>query len=124
MIAVGCATNAKYSKILNSWVDGPVDKLYASWGPPDRNSTVADGRQIIVYAQQENVQSGGYNYVDTVVSTGVTTHSGMKTTEIQQKTPVRDVNLWCTTTFIANSSGIITSASSDGNNCRGKPARL
>jgi hypothetical protein len=123
LIGVGCATNAKYSKILDSWSGGRVDKLYTSWGQPDRSTNAPDGRQIIVYTQEANVQSGGYNDVYTVVSSGATTHSGMKSTEVQKKAPVRDVNFWCETTFIATPSGIITSATSNGNNCRGRPAR-
>ena len=123
LIGVGCATNAKYNKILNSWSGGHVDKLYTSWGQPDRSSIASDGRQIIVYTQQDNVQSGGYDNDYTVISSGATTHSGMKSTQVQQKTSVRDVNFWCETTFIATPGGIITSATSNGNNCRGRPAR-
>ncbi|MDG2087381.1 MAG: hypothetical protein P8J68_01395 [Arenicellaceae bacterium] len=123
LIFAGCATNTIYSKILDTWPGGHVDKLYTSWGQPDRSSTVSDGRQIIEYNQQSNVQSGGYNYVDTIVTMGPTTNSGMETTEVTRQAPIREVNMWCTTTFIANSSGIITGASSKGNNCRGKPAR-
>jgi hypothetical protein len=68
LIGVGCATNAKYNKILNSWSGGHVDKLYTSWGQPDRSSISSDGRQIIVYTQQDNVQSGGYDNDYTVIS--------------------------------------------------------
>ena len=122
LVFVGCATNAKYSNVLDSWGGVHVDELTTSWGSPDQSSTVADGRQIIEYEQQENVQSGGHTYVSTIVTMGATPHGGMRSSEVQKQAPVRDVSLWCKTTFIANSSGIITSATSEGNNCKGKPA--
>ena len=123
LIVCGCATTANYDKILDTWAGAHMDKLFSSWGPPFRRSKLSDGGQIITYVQEEDVQTGGYSYVESVTSAGPTTHSGIRTTEVQRQAPVRNVTLLCTTNFTVNASGIVTNSSWEGNNCKTNPSR-
>jgi hypothetical protein len=44
----------------NSWQGASYDEVVARWGPPARNATLADGRQVHTWTSQEApVRAGG-----------------------------------------------------------------
>ncbi len=119
----GCATTANYEKILATWVGNHSDNLVSSWGPPQSFYELSNGGRVLEYSNQRNAQIGGYTTTtpQTTYHSGSTsygnTFSGTSTTYVQTQTPTYNVNLWCKTRFTANSNGIITNWTWQGNNC-------
>lgn len=131
LAVAGCATTANYEKILRSWVGVHVDRLVASWGPPQGSFKLSDGGQVLEYTDQRTMQLGGYTYTEpqTTYHSGSAsaygsrggyaygTYSGRSTTYVQKQTPVYNIPLTCRTRFTVNPQGIITKWSWEGNNC-------
>ena len=110
-LLLGCATTAKYEKILDSWIGSTEDRLVRSWGPPDsvydspsqRYLTYMDSRQGYVPGTAPTYQS--YAIGNTVYTKPVGGSQGYS------------YSMHCKTTFeIAD--GRITSWRYEGNSCR------
>jgi len=134
LVLTGCATTAGYEKVLSSWVGDSVDHLISSWGQPASSYQLSDGGRVLEYSSQHNMQFGGITtnvpvttfqngtanaYANNGVSaTG--SYSGTSTTFVPQTSPVQTITMQCSTRFTANSQGIITNWSWQGNDCKAK----
>ncbi len=118
----GCATTAKYEAKLNTWIGTSEDSLIASWGVPDKEYRLNDGKKAIEFVRKNIVQTGGYTYTvpQTTYQAGVIgnqTYSGTSTQYVREITPVEKYKLFCKTSFIINSSGKVESWHHEGNDC-------
>jgi hypothetical protein len=59
LLLVGCATLADVDKARDSWHGARYDDVVLRWGPPNRSTTLADGRQISTWVS-EGVSGGGF----------------------------------------------------------------
>ena len=130
LVLAGCATTAKYEKILDAWVGHSTDELIRSWGPPQNTSALQNGDHVIEYDSHSTFQTGGYTYsvpITTYNSGNVTMYgdknitngyyNGKSTTYVQKQMPLQTVDMNCTTLFTINSKDIIEKWSWEGNNC-------
>ena len=122
MLAGGCATTAKYEAKLNTWIGVSEDSLIASWGVPDKTYEMRDGKKAIEFARKNTVQSGGYTYTTPQTTyesgkIGDQSYSGTSTTYVTTTEPIRKYKLFCSTSFIINSSGKVESWHHEGNDC-------
>ena len=118
----GCATVAKYEAKLNTIVGKSEDYLIATWGVPDKEYTLLDGKKAIEYLSKDTVQMGGYTYTQPRTTyqsgkIGDKTYSGTSTQYVTETMPGQKYKLFCKTSFIINSSGKIESWHHEGNNC-------
>ena len=58
----GCATTAKYEAGLDTFVGKSEDTLIASWGVPDKEYRLSDGKKALEYIRKDTLRSGGYAY--------------------------------------------------------------
>jgi hypothetical protein len=58
----GCATSAKYEAKLNTWIGASEDSLIASWGVPDKEYHLSNGKKAIEFVNKNTLQTGGYIY--------------------------------------------------------------
>jgi len=133
LLLSGCATTAKYEKILGSWVGSHVDDLAISWGPPQSSFPLSNGGKVIEYVHSNNARVGGYTYTtpQTTYNSGTAsvygssgsaygTYSGTSTTYVQKQSPVYNIHMYCKTRFTIDINGIINKWNWQGNNCRAK----
>ena len=59
LLLAGCATLADVDKARDSWHGARYDDVVLRWGPPNRSTTLADGRQISTWVA-ESVSGGGF----------------------------------------------------------------
>jgi hypothetical protein len=118
----GCATTLKYETKLNSWIGASEDSLIASWGVPDRQYTLKDGKRAIEYVRKDTITSGGYAYTipQTTYHSGTIgdkAYKGTSTEYVVATEPVQKFKLFCKTSFVINSEGKVESWHHEGNNC-------
>ena len=118
----GCATTAKYEAKLNTWIGLSEDSLITSWGVPNKEYHLSDGKKAIEFVRKNTVQAGGYTYMvpQTTYQTGRIgnqAYSGTTTTYVTETEPIRKYKLSCKTSFIINESGKAESWHHEGNNC-------
>lgn len=133
LLLAGCASTAKYEKILDSWVGNSEDALIEAWGPPDRVYEINTSKKVITYIRSFDMKVGGYSYTEPVTSytngtvnsygsyggqnyTGYSGYSGVTTTYVQKKAPVSTLNFYCETHFTVTHN-IVSSWRWKGNNC-------
>ncbi len=65
----GCATEAKYNKELESFVNQPVENVEAKFGKPSAVKMLDDGSEVISYTKvdQTYIPSEYYLYGDTFI---------------------------------------------------------
>jgi len=118
----GCATTVKYEARLNNLIGQTEDFLVATWGVPDKEYHLSDGKKAVEYVRKDIVRSGGntYTYPQTVYQSGTIDgkpYSGTATQLVTETTPVQKFKLYCNTSFVISSSGKIESWHHEGNNC-------
>jgi len=118
----GCATTAKYEALLNTWTGCSEESLIASWGTPQNEYHMSNGKKVIEYARGANVPIGGYSYTEPQTTyhqgwIGNRGYGGTSTTYVTKTTPVYNIPVWCKTSFIIDSNGRIESWRWEGNNC-------
>jgi len=118
----GCATTAKYEAKLNTWVGSSEESLIASWGVPDKEYQMSNGKKAVAYIHKETFQTGGNTYQEPQITyqsgtIGGSPYSGTATTYVTETVPVQNYKLSCKTSFIINSGGKIESWHHEGNNC-------
>jgi len=118
----GCATTAKYDTKLNTWIGASEDSLIASWGVPNKEYRMSDGKKAIEYVHKNTIQTGGYTYTQpqTIYQSGTIgdkTYSGTSTQYVTEVVPVKNYRLSCKTSFVINNSGTVESWHHEGNNC-------
>jgi len=106
----GCATQAKYKKVLDTWVGSSELDLIRSWGAPV-NTYEAAGRKFIMYSSSYNVALPGNNPTYTTNVIGNTAY-----TNSYGGTPGQNLLMICETTFEVE-EGIIVKWSYRGNDC-------
>ena len=119
---MGCATVAKYEARLDTLVGKSEDFLIATWGVPDKEYRLSDGKKAIEYVRKDIVRTGGYTYAypQTVYQSGTIAgkaYRGTSTQYVVETTPVQKFKLSCNTSFVINSSGKVESWHHEGNNC-------
>jgi hypothetical protein len=102
-----CATAANYEKILNSWTGHSENELLSSWGPPDSAYESGDTKYL-TYARGGTVVLPG---------TAPSYRSVGNTMYPVGGTPPLVINKHCKTTFIVQSSAIV-SWRWEGNACK------
>ncbi len=118
----GCASTVKYEAKLNTWIGASEDSLIASWGVPNKEYHLSDGKKAIEFMRKDTIQGGGYSYTvpQTTYQTGTIgnqAYSGTSTTYVTEIEPIQKYKLFCKTSFIINSSGKVESWHHEGNNC-------
>jgi len=118
----GCATTAKYDQKLDVLVGQSEDLLIATWGVPDKEYHLSNGKKAIEYARKDILRSGGYTYTypRTVYQSGIIdgkAYQGSATQYVIETTPDRKFKLFCNTSFIIDSQGKVESWHHEGNNC-------
>jgi hypothetical protein len=118
----GCATTAKYEAKLNTFIGQSEDSLIASWGVPDKQYNMSDGKKAIEYVEKSTVRTGGDTYTESRTTyhsgtIGDKTYSGTSTQYVTEKTPVERYKLYCKTSFIIDKSGRVESWHHEGNDC-------
>ncbi len=118
----GCATTAKYETKLNTWIGVSEDALIASWGVPDKEYRLSDGKKAIEFVNKNTILTGGYTYTmpQTTYQTGRVgdhTYSGTSTVYVTQSEPMRKYKLSCKTSFVIDKNGKTESWHHEGNNC-------
>ena len=104
----GCATQANYVKILDSWVGSTESQLVSSWGPPLGSYTEENGTNILTSPQLGSYNSPGTPLIDSM--TGMPTRTAGPTVVTN-----------CTTRFYTSAlSGEIINWDYQGNNCIAK----
>lgn len=114
MLALGgCATTAKYEKVLNSWIGADELSLVRKWGPPQQTYE-SGGRKFLTYVSGRNVYVPGTapSYTTTVIGNTVYTNP-------VGGSPGYSVQKQCNTTFEVE-NGKILSWRWQGNDCRSK----
>ncbi len=122
IFAGGCATTAKYDAKLNTLIGQSEDSLIASWGVPDKQYHMSDGKKAVEYVRKTTVQSGGYTYTEpqTTYQSGTVgdkSYSGTSTTLVTETMPAQKYKLYCKTSFIINNQGKVESWHHEGDNC-------
>lgn len=106
----GCATEAGYQKVLNSWMGSTDVSLIQSWGPPQQSYELS-GHTFLVYSRSSS------SYVPGVAPTYQTTFIGNTAyTNTYGGSQGFNVSYSCTTTFEIV-SGKIVNWRYQGNNC-------
>ena len=125
----GCATEANFKAMLETWEGSHVDSLVSSWGPPASSYPLSSGGQVLEYKLQAsgtipittpttqttyhsgnvNAYGGGYNSYGN--------YSGTSTTHGSQTT-YYNYTSWCNIRLTVNSSGYIERWQYQGNGCR------
>jgi len=118
----GCATTLKYEAKLNEWIGASEDSLIASWGVPDRQYNLNDGKKAVEYVRKDTIRTGGYTYTtpQTVYHSGTIgdkPYSGKSIQYTVQTEPAQKYKLFCKTSFILNTKGMVESWHHEGNNC-------
>ena len=118
----GCATTAKYEAKLNTWIGVSENSIITSWGVPNKEYHLSDGRKAIEFVRKNIVQTGGYTYMapQTTYQSGTIggqAYSGTSTTYVTEIEPVQRYKLTCKTSFIINKDGKAESWHHEGNDC-------
>ena len=127
----GCATSAKFTEKMNGFVGKPEVAVISTYGAPDRSYGLQDGSRVIQYTKDRRVMLPGA-VTTTPVRTNTTgnltlnqgmtqtngTYNQQSTTYVQQQGPGTSIRFSCTVIFTIDSSGVVKSWSSNGNDCR------
>lgn len=63
LLIYGCATEANYKKVLESWIGYPESMLVEKWGVPDKVYNQSDGTKLLQYARKSTVDLPKYETV-------------------------------------------------------------
>ncbi|MDD5611021.1 MAG: hypothetical protein PHH69_05765 [Candidatus Omnitrophica bacterium] len=110
-LLAGCATQGKYQKKLDTWIDHDMEELISSWGYPDSSFTAPNGNTVYVYTSASSVTTPSQTTYYGQVNPGGT-YSGSSLTSGGQQ-----VNFSCKTFFEVNAEKKITRWSYEGNGC-------
>jgi len=119
----GCATQANYEKMLQSWVGDSEAHLVSSWGPP-ASVYEAGGSRILTYVQSGQAVLPGASYTTPVRTTtygnvGLTPYNATSTTYLPQQGAPTVISMSCTVHFTVTQDRI-SNWSWQGNNCRAR----
>lgn len=117
----GCATSAKFSAKMDSWVGQSEGNLVSGLGPPQSVYTLDKDVKILTYARQGQMVLPGQVYTTPVVTntTGYynnNPYNAQSTTYVQQQGAPMVIGMSCTINFTIH-SGWVYAWSAHGNNC-------
>lgn len=110
IVLTGCATQAKYQKILDSWIGASEQELIEQWGVPDNTYTLGKLKFLSYKYSDQRVLYG----TPPVFINGM--YNGMFYPNPVGGTPNMVVSDWCKTTFTIENSKV-AKWSFNGNNC-------
>lgn len=110
ILLAGCATTAKYEKVLNTWVGSSEKDLVRKWGPP-QGVYESDGTRYLTYNSSRNLFMPGVAPTYTTQYVGNTAF-----TSASGGMPAQNIAMSCQTTFELT-NGLITSWRWQGNDC-------
>lgn len=116
LILSGCATSAKYQKMLNNWHGKNINQFIDAWGYPSRTMKAPNGNTVYIYQYRQRKHFPGYR---TPNYTSVSTKNG-KTTITQtggQYFPGNTYRFNCTTWVEFNKKHVIVRTLFRGNDC-------
>jgi len=93
----GCATTEKYNRHVAAWVGHSSSEMMTAFGPPAQTYTAPSGIRFYSYL----FDGGSTSFVEDDASGGM----------------VNTYRNYCKTTFICDSSEVITGFRSEGNSC-------
>ncbi len=110
-LLTGCATEAKYGEMLDTWMGSSESQLISQWGAP-ASVYEADGAKYLTYRNSASgyVPGSPASYQSTVIGNTVYTNRIGGTSGFM-------INRWCDTTFTVK-GGVIIHWSWQGNGCR------
>lgn len=117
-----CVTEEGYRQEMTTWQGRMGDDLLIAWGPPDRRSTLSDGRELWSYARTTvNEQAGYYRDEQRQVTRTFTDKDGKTKTETITETypvwqPPQTYRSTCETRFVLAAQRI-QEATFSGNGC-------
>lgn len=133
MVLAGCETVpyaerlAAYEAGLNGYVGRSVDDVVIAYGVPGSTFTLTDGREVLQYATERTVTSGGDSWTswDTVRRTRsfrepdgtVRQVVDEEQVPVQRTNPIVTRNLRCVLRFVVKPDKTVESARWDGNAC-------
>ena len=117
-----CVTEEGYRQEMSTWQGRMGDDLLIAWGPPDRRSTLSDGRELWSYARTTvNEQAGYYRDEQRQVTRTFTDKDGKTRTETITETypvwqPPQTYRSTCETRFVLAAQRI-QEVTFNGNGC-------
>ena len=111
LLLAGCATEAKYGEMLDTWMGASESQLVSSWGVP-HSVYEADGVKYLTYRNSATgyVPGTAPSYQTNIVGNTIYTNR-------IGGTPGYVISRWCDTTFTVR-DGRIVNWSWKGNGCR------
>jgi hypothetical protein len=109
----GCATQAKFEGILNSFMAEPEDALISQWGPPQSSYPLNDGSKVLQYNRTGQSYIPGYQQT-------TTTFVGRQAFSNTTGSPGFVMQQSCTVNFTVNPQGTLTRWSWQGNACKAR----
>jgi hypothetical protein len=110
VMLAGCATNARYQSMIDSWVGKQEMELIRQWGPP-HGSYDSGGHTFLTYTNEGSV------YIPGTTSTASTTVIGNSAyTNVYPGMAPQNIRTWCRTVFEV-ADGVIVSSGGQGNHC-------
>jgi hypothetical protein len=118
----GCATTVKYERKLDILIGQSEEFLVATWGVPDKEYHLSDGKKAVEYMRKDTIRTGGYTYTypRTAYQSGVINgkaYSGTSVQYVTETAPVQKFKLFCSTSFVISNSGKVESWHHEGNDC-------
>lgn len=114
MLISGCATQAHYANIVNSWIGSPEEDLIRAWGPPV-NVYQAGSSKFIQYSYSNNSTIAGTapTYTTNCYDSGYSTVCN--TNKVGGTAPI-NITQSCDTTYEVK-NGTVANVSFVGNGC-------
>jgi len=107
----GCATSAKYGKLLDTWIGSSEVELIRKWGTP-QSVYDTNGRRFMTFVSSRNI------YIPGMAPSYTTTYVGNQAfTNQTGGYPGTNVSKTCATTFEIVDSRVV-SWRFEGNDCR------
>jgi hypothetical protein len=117
-----CVSEEGYRQEMSTWQGRMGDDLLIGWGPPDRKSTLSDGRELWAYTKTTVDQQAGYyrdekrNVTRTFVDKDGKTKSETITETYPVWQPPQTYRSTCETRFVLASQRI-QEVTFNGNGC-------
>jgi len=120
LLLCGCATQAGYTRLLETWVNLSADELIQKWGPPQAQTPLSDGGKVITYVRSWTTTSGGYTYYvpqtnyysGNATTYGISSNNiqlrGQETVQVPVYVPQTNFYYSCTTHFSVNQKRVFT----------------
>ncbi len=119
LVLVGCATQANYERVVQSWLGASESDLVRAWGVPDQTFPLPNGDRFLVY------QHASTFVQPMVISPGMTTEYASGGTYDVMASPTtisggNPVTIFCRTEFEVDRAGRIVGWRSQGNDCKSR----